>query len=149
VMLARPRSAQLRAIEFARYRLRLYATPDYLDHHGRPTSNADLGRHVLVGYVPEHIYAPELDYLSEIEPGLTPQVRSTSINVQRSLVSAGGGIAVLPDFMAQHDTGLEPVLGESVAVHRTFWLVTHQDTHATSRIQAVSTWLQAIGGRLA
>ena len=47
--------------------------------------------------------------------------------------------------MAQHDPRLEPVLGESVAVHRTFWLVTHQDTHATSRIQAVSTWLQAIG----
>jgi len=148
VMLARPRSAQLRAIEFARYRLRLYATPDYLDRHGRPASNADLGKHILVGYVPEHIYAPELDYLSEIEPGLSPQVRSTSINVQRALVSAGGGIGVLPDFMAQHDPQLEAVLGESVGVHRTFWLVTHQDTHATSRIQAVSSWLQAIGGRL-
>ena len=147
-MLARPRSVQLRALEFARYRLRLYATPDYLDRHGRPSSNGDLGKHILVGYVPEHIYAPELDYLSEIEPGLSPQVRSTSINVQRSLVSAGGGIAVLPDFMVQHDPRFEPVLGEGVAVHRTFWLVTHQDTHATSRIQAVSTWLQAIGGRL-
>jgi len=148
VMLARPRSAQLRASELARYRLRLYATPDYLDRHGRPASNGDLGKHVLVGYVPEHIYAPELDYLSEIEPGVTPQVRSTSINVQRALVSAGAGIAVLPDFMAQHDRRLEAVLGDTVAVHRTFWLVTHQDTHAASRIQAVCAWLAAIGRRL-
>jgi len=148
LMLARPRSSQLRASEFARYRLRLYATPDYLDRHGRPAASADLGRHVLVGYVPEHIYAPELDYLSEIEPGLAPQVRSTSINVQHSLVSAGAGIAVLPDFIARHDPRLEPVLGESVAVHRTFWLVTHEDTHAASRIQAVCAWLATIGGRL-
>lgn len=148
VMLARPRSAQLRAAEFARYRLRLYATRDYLDRHGRPASSADLRRHVLVGYVPEHIYAPELDYLSEIEPGLTPQVRSTSINVQRALVSAGGGIGVLPDFVARHDPLFEPVLGDAVSIHRTFWLVTHGDTHAASRIQAVASWLTAIGRAL-
>ena len=145
VMLARPRSVQLRASEFARYRLRLYASPAYLDRHGRPASNEDLRRHVLVGYVPEHIYAPELDYLSEIEPGLTAQVRSTSINVQHALVAAGAGIAMLPDFIGQRDARLEPILGEAIAVHRTFWLVTHQDTHAASRIQAVAAWLEAIG----
>ncbi|WP_066808787.1 LysR family transcriptional regulator [Sphingomonas asaccharolytica] len=148
IMLARPRSAQLRASEFARYRLRLYATSSYLDRHGRPRSNGDLGKHVLVGYVPEHIYAPELDYLSEIEPGLAPQVRSTSINVQHALVSAGAGIAVLPDFIARHNPRLEPVLEDAVAVHRTFWLVTHQDTHSASRIQAVCGWLESIGGGL-
>ena len=149
VMLARPRSAQLRASELARYRLRLYAGKDYLARHGRPAAPADLAGHVLVGYVPEHIYAPELDYLSDFEPGLAPHLRSTSINVQFGLVAAGAGIGVLPDFMGAGDRRLEPVLGDSVSLHRTFWLVTHQDTHAAPRIQAVCAWLAAIGAELA
>lgn len=148
VMLARPRSAQLRAAELARYRLRLYAARAYLERRGRPETTRDLARHVLVGYVPEHIYAPELDYLSEIEPDLAPQLRSTSINVQHGLVAAGAGIGILPDFMAASDARLETVLEGEVALHRTFWLVTHQDTHAAPRIQAVCGWLTAIGATL-
>src|SRR3546814_11669969 len=35
-----------------------------------PGSAADLRGHVLVGYVPEFIFSPELDYLDEVEAGL-------------------------------------------------------------------------------
>ncbi len=145
VMLAHPRSARLRATMLARYRLRLYATADYLDRHGTPTAPASLSEHVLVGYVPEHVHAPELDYLSEIESELAGQLRSTSINVQHGLVASGVGIGILPDFMAAGDPRLKPVLGETVALHRRFWLVTHKDDQATPRIQAVSDWLVGLG----
>lgn len=147
VMLARPRSAQLRTAELARYRLRLYASRAYLDRHGRPASVGDLARHLLVGYVPEHIYAPELDYLAEFESNLTPHLRSTSINVQLGMVAAGVGIGVLPEFMAAGDARLEAVL-EDNWLSRTFWLVTHQDLHATPRVQAVIAWLSEIAPRL-
>lgn len=148
VMLARPRSPQLRATELVRYRLRLYASAEYCARRGEPDSLEALTRHNLVSYVPEHVHAPELDYISEIRADLAPRLRSTSINVQRSIVAAGAGIGVLPDFMAAGDPDLRPVLPDLVEVWRTFWLVTHQDSHATPRIQAVSEWLAAIAAPL-
>ena len=143
IMLARPRSPQLRATELVRYRLRLYASADYCARRGDPGSLAALGQHNLVSYVPEHVHAPELDYIAEIGADLAPRLRSTSINVQRGIIAAGGGIGILPDFMAAGDLQLRPVLPDQ-AVWRTFWLVTHQDSHATPRIQAVSEWLTAV-----
>lgn len=143
VMLTRPRNRQLRSSRLLDYRLRLYATQDYLDAHGTPARAAALTEHALVGYVPEHIHAVELDYLSEIHDGLNARLRSTSINVQQAMIRAGAGLGILPDFMAAHDPALIPVLAERVALHRTFWLVTHEDTHATPRIEAVTAWLRA------
>lgn len=142
VMLARPRNRQLRATPLADYRLRFYAAPGYLAAHGTPADAGALVRHVLVGYVPEHIHAPELDYLSEVQDGLTARLRATSINVQAAMMRAGAGIGILPDFVAAGDAALSPVLPD-IALSRRFWLVTHADGHAAPRIQAVSAWLRA------
>lgn len=143
VMLARPRNRQLRAARLADYRLRVYAAPAYLADFGAPATAADLAGHVLTGYVPEHIHAPELDYLSEVHDGLVARLRSTSINVQYAMVRSGAGIGILPDFVASADPALVPLL-PGVALTRSFWLVTHADGHATPRIQAVSAWLREL-----
>jgi DNA-binding transcriptional LysR family regulator len=145
VMLARPRNRQLIATRLADYRLRLYATPAHLAAHGTPGDRAALERHVLIGYVPEHIHAPELDYLSEVHDGLVARLRSTSINVQHAMVRSGAGIGILPDFVAARDTALVPVLPDLVLT-RAFWLVTHAGGHAAPRIQAVSAWLRETAG---
>lgn len=144
VMLARPRNRQLRAARLADYRLQLYATRAYLDAHGVPGDAAALGEHALIGYVPEHIHAVELDYLSEIHDGLVARARSTSINVQHAMIGSGAGIGILPDFIARRDARLVAVLPGQVALGRTFWLVTHEDTHATPRIEAVTGWLREV-----
>jgi len=144
VMLARPRNRQLQASRLADYRLQLYATRDYLDVHGTPTDAAALNDHALIGYVPEHIHAVELDYLSEVHAGLVARARSTSINVQHAMIRAGAGIGILPDFIARRDEQLVAVLPGTVTLGRTFWLVTHEDTHATPRIEAVTGWLREV-----
>src|SRR3546814_7880906 len=68
-----------------------------------PGSAADLRGHVLVGYVPEFIFSPELDYLDEVEAGLEASLRATSINMQHRMIAEGAGIGVLPDFIAGRD----------------------------------------------
>lgn len=143
VMLARPRGRQLRAVKLADYVLRLFATEGYLTAHGTPHDAAALAQHSLISYVPEHIHAVELDYLSEIHDGLVARARSTSINVQHAMIRSGVGIGILPDFIARRDRTLTGVLPE-VTLGRSFWLVTHEDTHATPRIQAVTEWLRSI-----
>ncbi|WP_375194972.1 LysR family transcriptional regulator [Sphingobium sp.] len=142
VMLARPQRGRLSVRRMGDYRLHLYASPDYLAGAGTPQRPADLSNHVLVGYVPEFIFSPELDYLDEVEAGLEASLRATSINMQHRMIAEGAGVGVLPDFIARSDPALVPVIGEAVEITRSFWLVTHGDLKKLPRIAAVAAWLQ-------
>lgn len=142
VMLARPQRGRLAVQLLGDYRLHLYASQSYLAAHGTPRRPADLRRHVLVGYIPELIYAPELDYLGEVLTGLEAVLRSTSINVQHQMISHGAGIGVLPDFIGDRDPGLVRILPDHVELTRDFWLVTHSDLANLSRVRAVAQWLR-------
>jgi DNA-binding transcriptional LysR family regulator len=123
------------------YQLALYAAPEYLERHGVPQHPADLSKHQIVGYVADLIYAAELRYLDEVRPGLTPALASSSIRGQREIIVAGGGLGVLPCFLAQ---GLVRVLPGEILLQRRFWLSTHAEVHETTRIRIVRSWLKAL-----
>ncbi|MEC3949975.1 LysR family transcriptional regulator [Sphingobium sp. HWE2-09] len=148
VMLARPQRGRLTVRRLGDYRLHLYASPAYLARAGRAAVPADLRDHVLVGYVPEFIFSPELDYLDEVEAGLEATLRSTSIIMQQRMIADGAGIGVLPDFIARRDPGLVPLMAEQVEIIRSFWLVMHGDLRKLARIGAVADWLQERVDRL-
>jgi DNA-binding transcriptional LysR family regulator len=148
VMLARPQRGRLTVRRLGDYRLHLYASPAYLARAGRPAVPADLRDHVLVGYVPEFIFSPELDYLDEVEAGLEATLRSTSIIMQQRMIADGAGIGVLPDFIARRDPGLVPLMTDRVEIIRSFWLVMHGDLRKLARIGAVADWLQERVDRL-
>ncbi|GLT00296.1 LysR family transcriptional regulator [Sphingobium jiangsuense] len=142
VMLARPQRGHLSVQRLADYRLHLYASADYLAGHGRPRGPAALHDHALVGYVPEFLFSPELDYLDEVEAGLEAGLRSTSIAIQRQLILGGAGIGILPDFIVPPESGLVRVLEQEVEITRSFWLVTHHSLVKLARIKAVSDLLR-------
>lgn len=142
VMLARPQRGHLSVQRLSNYRLHLYASADYLARHGVPQSQLALHEHALIGYVPEFLFSPELDYLDEVGGGLEASLRSTSIGIQRQLVLGGAGIGVLPDFMTRNESGLIRILGDEVEINRSFWLVTHQSLVKLARIKAVSDLLR-------
>ncbi|WP_114955164.1 LysR family transcriptional regulator [Sphingosinicella terrae] len=141
VLLARPRSGPLISRKLADYALGIYAARSYLESVPRmPSDRSELSEHPLIGYIPDFIYAPELNYLDEISPGLRPKIRSSSINAQYRLATAGAGIAILPCFIGGGDSRLTRLLPE-LSIRRSFWLVTHQDTRQLARIQAFGAWL--------
>lgn len=73
-----------------------------------------------------------------------PSADLDRVNAQHQLISAGSGIGVLPCFIGDADPRLVPVLS-SKRIVRTFWLVTHKDTHQLARIKAGRDWiLQAV-----
>lgn len=147
VVLSRPRAGPLIAGKLTDYALRLYASPAYLERHGRPGTIADLTEgHRLVGYVPDLLFAPELRYLNRLHPELEPALRSSSISTQHSLVASGAGMGVLPCFVGDPDPGLEPVLPDN-RITRSFWLVTHRDTHQLERVKAFRNWLLRAANR--
>ena len=147
VTLSRPRAGPVIAGKLADYALRLYASNGFLAENGAVRRPSELAQgHPLVGYVPDLLYAPELRYLAEIEPGLAATVRSSSINAQHRLITAGTGIGVLPCFIGDADPSLVPVLPER-RIMRSFWLVTHKDTHALGRVRAFKDWLTELAAR--
>ena len=141
VMLARPKSGALMTRKLTDYRLGLYGTARYLDRCGLLHGLADIGRHPLVGYVDDQIYAPELRYLEEVDPRLQPGLCSTSINAQAEIVASGAGLGILPCFIADQMPALVRVLPAVVDIARSFWLVVPPDLRGIARIDRFVDWL--------
>lgn len=147
VMLARPTSGPLVARRLTDYQLQLYATEAYLNRAPPLNAPSDLKHHILIGYVPDVIYSPALDYIAEIRPGSAPDIRSSSINAQHALAVSGAGLCVLPRFIGAQDDRLHPVLTRDINLARSFWLVVHQDTRQLARVAAFVDWLAALVAR--
>jgi DNA-binding transcriptional LysR family regulator len=141
VSLSEPTSRRLLVEPLTDYQLGLYASPAYLAEHGAPRAVEHLARASLVGYIDDQIYAPELRYLDEVAPGLAPSLASSSINAQRAMIAAGGGIGVLPCFLGE---GLVRVLADEVRLTRRFWIATLREVAATARVRAIRAWMKAL-----
>jgi DNA-binding transcriptional LysR family regulator len=146
ILLARPRRGPLVTRKLSDYALRLYAAKSYLLDAPPICDATDLRRHPLVGYIPDFLYAPELDYLGEIALGIEPALRSSSINAQYRMIASGAGVGVLPRFIGDSDDLLVPVLPE-LTIRRAFWLSTHRETRALDHVDRFVAWLIALTGR--
>ncbi len=144
VILSRPKAGHVVAQKLASYNLRLYAGSAYLAQNGPPSTLNELGtEHHLIGYIPDLLYAPELNYLDDLVPGLKPNIRTSSILAQHRLISVGAGIGVLPCFIGDIDETLTPIFPNSL-IRRSFWLVTHKDNQSLERIKIGKSWLTEI-----
>ncbi len=143
VLLARPQTGSVISGKLTDYTLGLYASQAYAGRHPLPTTAAEVRAHDLIGYVPDLLYAPELRYLTEIEEGLEPRIRSSSINAQYRLVAAGAGLGVLPRFIGDADETLRRVLPDRT-IRRSFWLVTHQDMREAKKVRTFRDWLTGL-----
>ncbi|MEP7348692.1 MAG: LysR family transcriptional regulator [Sphingorhabdus sp.] len=144
VMLGRPTKGLLVTRKLTDYALGLYASRGYLAKYGQPGNVDELRQRVLIGYIPDFIYAEELRYLSEIHDDLTPTLSSSSINIQLEMTRAGLGVSVLPKFMTTLDDELRPVLPD-IQIDRSFWVVVHRDLTRVARVRAVIDWLDGLG----
>ena len=93
-----------------------------------------------MGYIPDFIYAPELNYLGEAGFDREPSIRSSSINAQHQIIAAGAGAGILPCFMGDADPRLDRIRPD-VAIRRTFWLAVHQDVSSMPRVRGLIDWL--------
>lgn len=141
ITLSPPDDARLLAEPLTDYQLALYAAPAFVARHGEPRTIADLGGVDIVGYVDDLLYAPELRYLDEIGVARRPALASSSIRAQREIIAAGGGVGVLPCFLAE---GLTRVCRREILLTRRFWLSTHRDIADTARIKALRAWTRKL-----
>lgn len=138
VTLSAPREGRLTARKLTDYSLSLYAAPAYLD--GRPPilTRADMAGQNFIGYIGDLLYAPELDYMSAPDVDIRVTFQSSNLIAQLRACLSGGGLCVLPDFIAAREPGLRRVLADQVRLDRSLWLVTHADLRTLARIQTVT-----------
>jgi DNA-binding transcriptional LysR family regulator len=141
VTLSPPGESRLLVEPLTDYRLALYASPAFIERHGEPRNVVALTGVDVIGYVDDLIYAPELRYLDEIGLTTRPVLASSSIRAQQAMIAAGGGVGVLPCFLAQ---GLTRICRREVNLTRRFWIGAHRDIADTARIKAVRGWISRL-----
>lgn len=141
--LSRPKLARLRAARLTDYELALYGSSAYLDKARVPARLDDLPDHRMIGYIDELVFAPELDYFAEALPGCKPTIKVSNVLTQMAAVQGGGGLCILPCFMADTNPGLVRVLTDEVAITRSYWLLSHVDATESRRIRVAIEFIQS------
>ncbi|CAD5247784.1 LysR family transcriptional regulator [Bosea sp. 62] len=114
----------------------IYASPDYLERHGRPATLGDLGRHALVGLESALASHRMLTWLADVAPGAHFAVRNNSVLGLVSAVRSGVGIGPLPTALGDADDGLVRIFGPIPELTRSWRILVHPDLRHTPRIAA-------------
>ena len=136
VTLDRPKQGRLIVRKLTDYSLSVYAAADYLDRHGPIRAVDDLDGHLFVTHVEDFVYSRALDYAVELGKRMKRHYECGSVVAQMEAVRAGHGIGILHDYAALQYPELRRLLPE-LRFTRTYWLMSHPDTHDTRRVAEV------------
>jgi DNA-binding transcriptional LysR family regulator len=81
-------------------------------------------------------YSRALDYTAELSRIMPRHYECGSVVAQMEAVRGGEGIGVLHDYAAAHYPDLVRIIPE-MRFSRTYWLMSHPDTHDTRRVGEV------------
>lgn len=141
ISLAMPKEGRIIGRKLVDYELGLYASSTYLSSSEPIRSRDDLEHHPFIGYIEEIVFSPLLDYMPSVSKAVKPRFRSSNLLAQLQAVREGGGIAVLPRFIAAKVEGLVPVLPAEVRLQRTFHLLLHEDNRNLARVRAAANFI--------
>lgn len=127
-------------IPIMRLRNSLYASNDYLQAHGVPTTVTDLAKHRLLGFDSSINSSPfpQVNWMFELEQAknlnLTPYVRANSLLALRTMMKQGMGIAALPDYLVHRTRHMSRVLPELAGPVTEAWYVYPVELRNSKRI---------------
>lgn len=142
ISLERPARGPVVLTRLTDYNLHLYAARSYLKGKRAIRTREELSGHVFISYVDDLLFSKELHYLEELHRPDSFSLRSTSVLAQYQAVAAGGGIAVLPAFLAEQDARLVRVLRGEASFTRTFWMSMPEENKHIARMKAVWDFLR-------
>ncbi|MBO6539710.1 MAG: LysR family transcriptional regulator [Rhizobiaceae bacterium] len=143
ITVERPAEGRLVAGKLVDYTLGLYASKDYVERFGQPETVDALAGHRLIGYVPDLIINPSLDYANEFWREWETNYAISSALGQVEAVRSGAGIGILHTFIARSVPELVSIDVAS-PIRRAYWLVYHESVRPMRRIQAVSSFISEV-----
>lgn len=139
----RPTEPDLVARRLRDVPVRLYATPEYLQQVGRPTSPAELARASFIGF-------DDTDRLIELLRGIGLEltqdnfpVRTLDQLVQWALVRQGVGIGIMLEEVGDAEGTVQRALPGLDPIGVPMWLVAHREVNSSRRVRLVFDLLAA------
>jgi molybdate transport repressor ModE-like protein len=136
VTIERPKLGRAIIKKLTDYSLSLYASKTYLKRHKSIRERSDLQDLLFITYVEDIAYSRALEYSADLAKLISRHYECGSVVAQMEAVRSGEGIGILHDYAAARDTSLVRVLPE-MRFSRTYWLMSHPDTHDTRRVAEV------------
>lgn len=140
IRLNRPTDGDFIIVKLAELTFRLYASQAYLDQ----TSPENWA---YIGYIESMDAASQQAALIRQMADGSLSFRATTLDIQHALAREGGGVAMLPTFMAKDDAALAPAMPDQPPVTRDAWLVWHADLNGSAAIRAVVKSIQEAFGK--
>lgn len=135
IVVEQPNAPRAQCLELRPYTLGLFASRDYLDENGAPASLADLAEHPFIYYVETSLRVDELDRASDALPRPARSLRSTSIFAHLAATRAGGGVGLLPTWLAGQHPDLVRVI-PTYAHEMHYWAVIRRESARSPRVAA-------------
>lgn len=143
IQITRPTAGDLHIVKLGSLHAMLFASREYLDTHGCPSTLAELGEHRIVLQVADQLVSQK--EFARLFPDKS-QVGTVSFraNVSSALywiIAHGGGIGVLPTYAMALAHTVVPVDIEGVRFVNDIWLAYHPDAAKIARIRRLIDWL--------
>jgi DNA-binding transcriptional LysR family regulator len=140
-----PRQPDLIQRHLATIRVKIYASKEYLDRHGRPDTMAALHNHSVIGFPPNMgLPFSTANWLLEVAGIGFESPKVLLINNMFGIfqaVGAGLGIAALPDFVVTGNPDIERILPEMEGPEIESFFVYAEELRHSKRIAVLRDYL--------
>lgn len=137
VRLTRPERGDLTITRIGEMVFHFYATESYLK-----ATSPEGWQFIAYGSGPMED-SPQSRRLKAFAAGRPVGFLASSLDLQMAAAIAGGGIAILPDFMAETEPCLTTIDEGCAPLRREVWLAVHADLHGAPAVRAVVEALKA------
>ncbi|EQM73121.1 LysR family transcriptional regulator [Microbacterium maritypicum] len=143
VVVGVPQTRRAHAVKLGTYTLGMYASRDYLDRVGTPSTAAELEQHQLVYFVDSMLQVDALDLPRRLVPRMQDGLTSTNVFVHVEATRAGAGIGLLPCFAADRHHDLVRLLPSVFAEKLPYYLVARPESLRLPAVSALAAALRA------
>ncbi|WP_292762048.1 LysR family transcriptional regulator [Microbacterium sp. UBA3486] len=143
VVVGVPQTRRAHAVKLGTYTLGMYASRDYLDRVGTPSTTAELEQHQLVYFVDSMLQVDALDLPRRLVPRMQDGLTSTNVFVHVEATRAGAGIGLLPCFAADRHHDLVRLLPSVFAEKLPYYLVARPESLRLPAVSALAAALRA------
>ncbi|MCQ4159096.1 substrate-binding domain-containing protein [Roseomonas sp. GC11] len=142
ITLDRPKQGRVIVQKLTDYTLGVYAAEQYLAETGPIGTEQDLAGRLFVTHVEDFVYSRALDYAEALGRLMQRRFECGSVVGQMEAVRAGHGVGILHDYAARRFPELRRLLPH-LRFTRSYWMITHPDTHRTRRVVEVQRQIVA------
>ncbi len=137
IVVGEPQVHRAEALRLGEYALGMYASTDYLETNGTPSTVDELMDHQLVYFVDAMLHVDDLDAPRRLVPAMRDGLTSTNVFVHVEATRAGAGIGFLPCFMADRHPDLVRLLPDELTERLPYWMVLRPDSLRRPAVAAV------------